>query len=74
MPNFHVRGESDVVTMSIRKCEFDVIWRQNEAPCLFDPEKNFCFQSAERKIQLMAIQEFGVCEDGLLFAAGGKSS
>ena len=65
--NEHFRREKDVATVAVRKGQFDVIWGKNEAPCLFDLKEKFCFQSAERKIQLMTIQEFGVREDSLLF-------
>ena len=64
--NIHVCGEKDAATVSIRKGQFDVIWGKDETPCLFDLREQFCLQSAERKVQLMTIQEFGVCEDSLL--------
>ena len=54
--NKHFRRETDVATVAVRKGQSNVIWGKDEAPCLFDLKKKFCFQSAKWKVQLMTIQ------------------
>ena len=54
--------------------QLDVIGGDDPAPSLFNLEENFSFHAAEFHVQLVSLQDFGICEDSLfLIAMEGRS-
>ena len=63
------RKDENSILIMVMDGQLDVVRGDDEAPSLFDLKKNFCFHGTEWHIQLVGLQDFGVCEDSLFFVA-----
>ena len=61
------RGEKAAILSMVRDGQFDFFRGEVDTPGLLNLVKDFCFEGTKQHVQLMGLENFCECENGLFF-------